>query len=83
MYSVSLYERRSAERGKARSDGRPTPEPKAIGGREIVNHERKTNKIWMLAEEKVCISLAMSRGGGPEGENRRLFALRRKGLVTI
>jgi hypothetical protein len=48
-----------------------------------VNNERKTNKIWMLAEEKVCISLAMSRGGGPEGENRRLFALRRKGLVTV
>jgi hypothetical protein len=38
----------------------------------------------MLAEEKGYISLAMSRGCEPEGENRRrLFALRSKGLVTI
>jgi hypothetical protein len=49
----------------------------------MVNNERKTNKIWMLAEEKACISLAMSRGCGPEGENRKLFALRPEGLVTI
>jgi hypothetical protein len=37
----------------------------------------------MLTEEKACIGLAKSRGCGPEGENRRLFALRREGLVTI